>query len=93
MLLLLVSPVPEGLSPEAWKLVALATWMVIWWMFEAAPVPVTALLPIPIMPLLGIAEQSDVAASYGHPLIFLFLGGFLIAAAMQRWGFPIPLLP
>lgn len=86
MLILLVLPTPEGLSPEAWKLVALAAWMVVWWMFEAAPVPVTALLPIPIMPLLGIAEQSDVASSYGHPLIFLFLGGFLIAAAMQRWG-------
>lgn len=86
LLLLLALPAPEALTPQAWRLVAVAAWMVTWWMFEAAPVPVTALLPIPLMPLLGIAEQGDVTAGYGHPLIFLFLGGFLIAAAMQRWG-------
>jgi sodium-dependent dicarboxylate transporter 2/3/5 len=86
MLFLLMLPVPEGFTPEAWKLVALASWMVIWWMAEAVPIAVTALLPIPMMPLLGIAPQKTVAASYGHPLIFLFLGGFMIAAAMQRWG-------
>ncbi|MCW9054343.1 MAG: DASS family sodium-coupled anion symporter [Motiliproteus sp.] len=86
MVLLLLMPAPAGLSPEAWKLVALASWMVIWWMTEAAPVPVTALLPITMMPVLEIANQKAVGASYGHPLIFLFLGGFLIAAAMQRWG-------
>ena len=83
---LLLTPAPEVFPPEAWRLVALASWMVIWWMLEAVPVPVTALLPIPFMPLLGIGDQREVAASYGHPLIFLFLGGFLIAAAMQRWG-------
>ena len=86
VLLLLAFPAPAGLTPEAWKLVALAAWMVTWWMFEAAPVPVTALLPIPLMPLLGIAKEGDVTVSYAHPLIFLFLGGFLIAASMQRWG-------
>lgn len=86
MLVVLALPAPGGLSQGAWSLVALAAWMVTWWMFEAVPVPVTALLPIPVMPILDIGEQSDVAASYGHPLIFLFLGGFLIAAAMQRWG-------
>ena len=86
MLLLLALPAPAGLPPAAWKLVALASWMVLWWMFEAVPVAVTALLPIPMMPLLGIEQQGTVAAHYGHPLIFLFLGGFLIAASMQRWG-------
>ncbi|TGN99887.1 anion transporter [Candidatus Thiomargarita nelsonii] len=86
MLFLLMLSVPEGFTPEAWKLVALAAWMIIWWMTEAVPIPVTALLPIPMMPLLAIAPQKTVAASYGHPLIFLFLGGFMIAAAMQRWG-------
>ena len=86
MLLLLMMPAPAALEPAAWSLVALAAWMVIWWMTEAAPLPVTALLPLPMMPLLGIAGQKAVGASYGHPLIFLFLGGFLIAAAMQRWG-------
>jgi len=85
-LLLLALPAPAGFPPEAWRLVALASWMVLWWMLEAVPVPVTALLPIPFMPLLGIAEQGDITSSYGHPLIFLFLGGFLIAVSMQRWG-------
>jgi len=86
MALVLLLPPPQALTPEAWRLVALTCWMVIWWMTEAAPVPVTALLPITMMPLLEISGQKAVAASYGHPLIFLFLGGFLIAAAMQRWG-------
>ena len=86
MLIILMLPAPASLSHEAWKLVALASWMVIWWMTEAAPVPVTALLPITMMPMLDIASQKAVGASYGHPLIFLFLGGFLIASAMQRWG-------
>lgn len=77
---------PFGLSPQAWALVGLASWMILWWMTEATPVAITALLPIAMMPMMGIAPQKIVSASYGHPLIFLFLGGFLIAAAMQRWG-------
>ena len=85
-IVLLVLPAPDGMTPEAWRLVALAAWMVIWWLGEAVPIPATALLPIPMMPLLGIAEMKPVAANYGHTLIFLFLGGFLLAAAMQRWG-------
>ncbi len=84
--ILLLMDAPAGLSPEAWKLVAVVSWMVIWWMTEAAPVAVTALLPIILMPLFGIAGQKAVASSYAHPLIYLFLGGFLIAVAMQRWG-------
>ncbi|MBT3905637.1 MAG: DASS family sodium-coupled anion symporter [Rhodospirillaceae bacterium] len=84
--LLLFLPAPEGMKPEAWRLVALAVWMIVWWLGEAVPIPATALLPIPMMPLLGIAKMKPVAANYGHTLIFLFLGGFLLAAAMQRWG-------
>ncbi len=84
--MLLMLPAPEGMTPEAWRLVALASWMVVWWIGEAVPIPATALLPIPLMPLLGIGAIGPVAANYGHPLIFLFLGGFLLAAAMQRWG-------
>ncbi|MBX3649914.1 MAG: DASS family sodium-coupled anion symporter [Burkholderiales bacterium] len=83
---LLMLPAPEGMTPEAWRLVALASWMIIWWIGEAVPIPATALLPIPLMPLLDIAPLTPVSANYGHPLIFLFLGGFLLAAAMQRWG-------
>ena len=85
-IVLLFLPAPEGMAIPAWRLVALAAWMVIWWLGEAVPIPATALLPIPMMPLLGIAEMKPVAANYGHTLIFLFLGGFILAAAMQRWG-------
>lgn len=85
LLPLLIEP-PGGLAPEAWRLCGVAAWMVIWWLTEAVPVPATALLPIVVMPLLGIGQEADVTASYAHPLIFLFLGGFLIAGAMQRWG-------
>ncbi len=77
---------PAGLSDPAWRLVGLTLWMATWWLSEVIPLAATALIPIPMMPLLGIAEEDPIAASYADPLIFLFLGGFLIAAAMQRWG-------
>ena len=79
-------PAPEGLRDEAWKLAGLIAWMVTWWLSEAVPLQVTALLPIPMMPVLGIDNEKAVTACYAHPLIFLFMGGFLIATAMQRWG-------
>lgn len=85
-LLLTLLPAPYDMSHEAWVLVALITWMVIWWLSEAIPISVTALLPIPLMPMLGIGGMKDVASQYAHPIIFLFLGGFIMAAAMQKWG-------
>jgi len=83
---LLLLPQPDGMPGEAWRLVAFAGWMIAWWLAEAVPIPVTALLPIVAMPLLGIAGTATVTQNYGHPLIFLFLGGFLMAIAMQRVG-------
>lgn len=85
-LLSFVLPAPEGLSVEAWRLVGLTIWMVVWWLSEAVPIPATALLPIPMIPLLGIADEKTATASYANPLIFLFLGGFMLAQAMQRWN-------
>jgi len=85
-LVLFLIPTPAGLSAEAWKLTALVLWMVIWWISEVVPPHVTALLPVPMLPLMGIMDEKPVAASYAHPLIFLFMGGFMIASAMQRWG-------
>lgn len=85
-LLILVTPAPEGMGPEAWRMVAVTVWMVVWWLSEAVPIPATALLPLVLMPLLGLQDMSTTAAKYGHPLIFLFLGGFLLAAGMQRVG-------
>lgn len=78
---------PAGaMPPEAWRMLAITVWMVVWWLSEAVPIPATALLPLVLMPLLGVQEMPATAASYANPLIFLFLGGFLLAAAMQRVG-------
>ena len=66
--------------------IASLCWMGIWWMSEAIPLPATALLPLVIFPFLGIASMKHAAAPFSSPLIYLFLGGFLMAATMQRWG-------
>lgn len=84
--LLLWLPAPEGMNDNAWRLVAMTGWMVLWWLGEAVPIAATALLPIVLMPLLNLGKTKAVASSFAHPIIFLFLGGFLIAAAMQRVG-------
>jgi len=65
---------------------AVMAWMACWWLSEALHVAVTALLPLAVFPAFGTARIDQVAAPYAHPLIFLFLGGFLIALSMQRWG-------
>jgi sodium-dependent dicarboxylate transporter 2/3/5 len=65
---------------------ATAVWMAVWWLCEAIPVYATALLPLVLLPLLGAVPMKDAAAPYAHELIFLFMGGFLIALAMERWG-------
>ncbi|MDP4528881.1 DASS family sodium-coupled anion symporter [Alkalimonas delamerensis] len=75
----------DGMSQHAWLMAALTLWMAIWWISEAVPIPVTSLLPIVVIPLLGLDALSAVTAPYAHPLIFLFLGGFLLSIAMERW--------
>jgi sodium-dependent dicarboxylate transporter 2/3/5 len=60
--------------------------MAVWWMTEAIPIPATSLLPLALFPLAGVADLEAAAAPYANPLIFLFLGGFLIARAIERWG-------
>lgn len=84
-LLLWITP-PDGMTPVAWRMLAITLWMVVWWLSEALPIAATALLPLVLMPLLGVQGMPETAASYASPLIFLFLGGFLLAAAMQRVG-------
>lgn len=83
----LLSGPPEGLSEEGWRVATVAGLMAIWWMTEAAPLAATALLPLALLPLLGLGPLDAIAVSYAHPLIFLFLGGFLLARAMQTWRF------
>jgi sodium-dependent dicarboxylate transporter 2/3/5 len=85
-LALLLAPAPAGLPPAAWATAAVGLWMAVWWMTEAVPLAATALLPVLLFPLFGVLTLDYVAASYADPLIFLFLGGFMLAIALQRWG-------
>ncbi len=84
-LILLTSPPPAELSPQGWRTAAVALWMAIWWMTEAIPLAATGLLPLVLFPFLGISPLEDTARLYAHPLIVLFLGGFLMARAVAAW--------
>lgn len=64
---------------------AIMAWMALWWVTEAVHISVTALLPIAVFPVLGVASIDAAAAPYASSVIFLFLGGFVVAAAIQRW--------
>lgn len=79
-------PVPEGLSDAAWKTAAVTILMGIWWITEAIPISATALLPIVLFPVLGVFGIKDATTPYANPLIFLFMGGFVIALAMEKWN-------
>ncbi|MGV2870752.1 SLC13 family permease [Colwellia sp. E150_009] len=83
---LFTPPLFDGMSSEAWHTLGLALWMAVWWISEATPVAVTAFLPLIIAPIVGIAPIKATTPSYAHPLIFLFLGGFFISIAMERWN-------
>ncbi len=82
----LLLPLPEGMSPEALRVAAVALLMASFWMAETVPIPVTALLPIFLFPLLGVLSTADTTLRYGDQTNFLFMGGFLIAIAMQKWN-------
>lgn len=81
-----VIPTPDGMPEPAWLASGLALVMALWWLTEALPLAATALLPLAAAPLLGIAPLQDIARHYSHPLVILFLGGFLLAKAIERWG-------
>jgi sodium-dependent dicarboxylate transporter 2/3/5 len=75
-----------GLSPDASLLCGVTLWMVIWWISEAAPIPVTSLLPMLLFPLLGISTAEAATSPYAHPLIFMFFGGFCLSIALEKTG-------
>ena len=77
---------PEGLNPEAKSILASTIWIAIWWIAECVPISVTALLPIILFPLTGGLDIKSTTASYGHNLVFLFVGGFIIALAIEKWN-------
>ena len=76
---------PSGLSDSANAILASAIWIAIWWITEAIPIAVTALLPIVLFPLSGGMELSETTASYGHKYVFLYIGGFILAIAIEKW--------
>ncbi|MDX1618034.1 MAG: DASS family sodium-coupled anion symporter [Balneolaceae bacterium] len=82
---LLMVPSPEGLAESGWRTAAVAVLMGTWWITEALPIPVTALLPIVLFPVLDILSIGAATSPFANPLIFLFMGGFVIAIAMERW--------
>ena len=85
LLMLLLGP-PDSLTVAAWRVAAMGLWMAIWWATEAVPIAVTALLPIVMFPLLGISDIRATVPPYADKVIYLFLGGFIVAYAMQRWN-------
>ncbi len=84
--LILFLPAPEGLSLAAWHTVAVALFLATWWATEAIPVPATSLLPLVLLPLLGVTDSKGASLPYASPVIFLLLGGFIAAMAMQKWN-------
>jgi sodium-dependent dicarboxylate transporter 2/3/5 len=82
---LLVGP-QFGMSETAWRTAALGIWMGQWWVSEAVPIAATALLPLVFLPLLGVLNINAASAPYANPVIYLFFGGFVLAAAFERSG-------
>lgn len=85
-LAMILSPAPDNMTPSSWYVAALVVIMAIWWMTQAVPLTVTALLPFLALPLMDIMSASDVAAQYYSPILFLILGGAFIALAIERTG-------
>lgn len=83
---LLLLPAPESMEPDAWRTVAVGVLMAVWWITEAIPIAATSLLPIVLLPILEIQTISDSTTPYANPIIFLFLGGFMLAIAMEKWN-------
>ncbi|MCH2045896.1 MAG: SLC13 family permease [Saprospiraceae bacterium] len=85
LILLFVSPSTE-LPSEAIAVLAATLWMATWWVTEAVPLPVTALLPLVLFPLSGAVTMNEASAPYASQIIFLFVGGFMLAVAIERWN-------
>lgn len=84
--IMLAAGPPGGMGTAAWKTASIGAWMAIWWVTEAVPISATALLPLVLFPIFGIIGINEAAAPYANPVIFLFFGGFILAAAFERTG-------
>ncbi len=77
---------PESMNIEAYHVLASTVWIAIWWVMEAVPIAVTALLPILLFPMTGALDIGSTTESFGHKYIFLYMGGFILAIAIEKWG-------
>ena len=77
---------PQGMSEPARAVLSSTLWIATWWITEAIPIAATALLPIVLFPLTGGLDIKTTTAAFGNPMIFLFIGGFILAVAIERWG-------
>lgn len=82
----LLMPAPAQMPEEAQQMLACTLWVAIWWIGEPIPIPATSLLPIILLPLSGALSLQHTTAAFGNPVIFLFLGGFMLALAMEKWN-------
>ncbi|MFU8767814.1 MAG: SLC13 family permease [Candidatus Methanoperedens sp.] len=89
LFLFIILSEPGGMEWSAKAVAAGTAWIACWWLTEAIPIPVTSLLPIILFPLLGALEVGKVTAEYGNQIIFLLIGGFFIAIAMEKWNLHI----
>lgn len=85
-ILFIAFPNPEPENPLVGYTIDIALLMAVWWITEVVPLAVTSLIPVALFPLFGIMDGKDVSATYFIHVIFLFMGGFIIALAMQRWN-------
>lgn len=84
--LLLLSPAPEGLEPVAMRLAACTVLMAVLWLTQGLPIATTSLIPLAAFPLLGIQTAQQVSGAYMNANIFLYMGGFIIALGIEKWG-------
>jgi sodium-dependent dicarboxylate transporter 2/3/5 len=87
LLFLLIFSIPNlgGMQAAAQKMAAITALMATWWMCESIPIPITSLLPIVLYPALGLMSATEATAPFANQIIFLYMGGFIIALSMQRW--------
>ncbi|KIL51076.1 SLC13 family permease [Jeotgalibacillus campisalis] len=79
-------PSITGLGDEPRAVLAVTLWVAAWWITEAMPIPATSLMPIFLLPIAGGADQSTAAMAYADPIVFMYMGGFTIALAIQKWN-------
>ncbi len=83
---LLMVPITETFTADMRTAAACTAWVAVWWVTEAIPIPATSLLPLVLFPLMGVLPFEETAVGYADPNVFLFMGGFMLAVAMQKWN-------